>query len=369
LRTDCPSSLSRKSLHFVKQLSAAVSLSKIFVQQSRGWIFGEMVATVLSIGALDFATGYQIRVLPFYSVPIFVSAWFCEKSHAFLVAALAGSVWFYANWLTGDPELHLHNWIRVWEAFRHVAFFMVVAWTGSALRAKSDIASARIALLEHSHRLEREIVNISEAEQRRIGQDLHDGICQNLAALSCAATSLRNDLRELRLSAESKMADELANRLRDAVVQTRELAHELVPAHVAEVGLVSALESLTQSVTQLQGINCTFQARNGVSNCDEQTATHLYRVAQEAINNATRHGKASQIDVSLQATDHLMTLQVLDDGVGISESKSNGMGLAIMRARARLNGGELQIEQPESGGTKICCSVRIDQQGTELADA
>ncbi|HEY5446722.1 MAG TPA: ATP-binding protein, partial [Pyrinomonadaceae bacterium] len=93
------------------------------------------------------------------------------------------------------------------------------------------------------------------------------------------------------------------------------------------------------------------------------------RVAQEAINNATRHGKASQIDVSLQATDHLMTLQVLDDGVGISESKSNGMGLAIMRARARLNGGELQIEQPESGGTKICCSVRIDQQGTELADA
>ena len=188
-----------------------------------------MVATVLSIGALDFATGYQIRVLPFYSVPIFVSAWFCEKSHAFLVAALAGSVWFYANWLTGDPELHLHNWIRVWEAFRHVAFFMVVAWTGSALRAKSDIASARIALLEHSHRLEREIVNISEAEQRRIGQDLHDGICQNLAALSCAATSLRNDLRELRLSAESKMADELANRLRDAVVQTRELAHELVP--------------------------------------------------------------------------------------------------------------------------------------------
>lgn len=344
-------------------------MSKIFVQQSRGWIFWEMIATVLFIGALDFATGYQIRVLPFYSVPIFVAAWFCEKRRGFLVAAVSAIVWWYANWLTGDPELHFNSWIRVWEAFRHAAFFLVVAWTGSALRAKSDIAFARIALLEHSQRLEREIVNISEAEQRRIGQDLHDGICQNLAALSCAATSLRNDLRELHLSAESKLADDLANRLRDAVVQTRELAHELVPAHVAEVGLTSALESLTQSVTQLQGISCTFQAPDSMSDCDEHTATHLYRVAQEAINNATKHGKASRIDVSLQATDHLMTLQVLDDGVGISESKSNGMGLAIMRARARLNGGELQIEQPESGGTKICCSVRINQPETEIAAA
>ena len=326
-----------------------------------------MIATVLSIGALDFATGYQIRVLPFYSAPIFVAAWFCGKKRGFVVATLAGAVWWYANWLTGDPDLHIHSWIRVWEAFRHVTFFVVVAWIGSALRAKSDIASARIALLEHSQRLEHEIVNISDAEQRRIGQDLHDGLCQNLAALSCAATSLRNDLRDLQLSTESNLAGDLANRLRDAVVQTRELAHELVPAHVAEVGLVVALESLTQSVTQLQGVNCTFQARNSVPDCDDHTATHLYRVAQEAINNATRHGKASHIDVSLHATDHRMTLQVLDDGVGISESKSNGMGLAIMRYRARLNGGELQIEQPESGGTKVCCTVRINDQETEGA--
>lgn len=328
-----------------------------------------MIASVLFIGALDFATGYQIRVVSFYSAPIFVAAWFCGKKRGFLVAALSGPVWWYANWLTGDPDLHIHSWIRVWEAFRHAAFFLVVAWTGGALRAKSDIASARIALLEHSQRLEHEIVNISDGEQRRIGQDLHDGICQNLAALSCAATSLRNDLRDLHLSVESKLADDLANRLRDAVVQTRELAHELVPAHVAEVGLVVALESLTQSVAQLQGVNCTFQAQNSGPDCDEHTATHLYRVAQEAINNATKHGKASHIDVSLQTRDHLLTLEVLDNGVGISGSKSNGMGLAIMRYRARLNGGELQIEQPKSGGTKICCSVRTNHQGTEIAVA
>ncbi len=282
---------------------------------------------------------------------------------------LSGAVWWYANWLTGDPDLHIPSWIHVWEAFRHITFFLVVAWTGGALRAKSDIALARIALLEHSQRLEHEIVNISDAEQRRIGQDLHDGLCQNLAALSCAATSLRNDLRDLQLSAEANLAGDLANRLRDAVVQTRELAHELVPAHVAEVGLVLALESLTQSVTQLQGVSCTFEVPNSMPDCDDHTATHLYRVAQEAINNATRHGRASHIEVSLQASDHLMTLQVLDNGIGIPESKSNGIGLAIMRYRARLNGGELRIEQPEAGGTMVCCTARIGDQVTESAAA
>ena len=337
-----------------------MSLPKVFAQQRRAWILVEMIACSLVIGALDLISGNEIRLLPFYAVPIFVAAWFCGKKSGLLVAAFSGVIWWCANWFAGDPELH--SWIWEWETFRHVGFFLVVAWTGAALRAKNDIAAARIALLEHSQRLEREIVNISDAEQRRIGQDLHDGLCQYLAALSCAATSLRDDLRGLQLRAESSMAGELANRLRDAVVQTRDLARGLVPAHVGEVGLVVALESLAQSVTRLQGVICTFRFHGRAASYDEATATHLYRIAQEAINNATRHGKANNIAISLDATGDLLNLRVLDDGVGISESKSNGMGLAIMGYRARLNGGELRIEQPESGGTLVSCTARTNQQ-------
>ena len=101
------------------------------------------------------------------------------------------------NRFTGDPDLQ--GWIGVWEVTRHVGFILIVAVVGAALRAKSDIATERIALLEHSQRLEREIVNISEAEQRRIGQDLHDGLCQYLAGLTCSASSLRDDLQKLHL--------------------------------------------------------------------------------------------------------------------------------------------------------------------------
>ena len=144
-------------------------------------------------------TSYRIRLLPFYAVPIFVLTWFCGRKWGIAAALLSAVVWWSVNWSTGDP--HLHSAIAAWEVPRHVGFFLIVAVVGAALRTKSDMAAQRIALLEHSQRLEREIVNISEAEQRRIGQDLHDGLCQYLARLTCSATSLRDDLQELMLQA------------------------------------------------------------------------------------------------------------------------------------------------------------------------
>src|SRR5437870_2744733 len=141
-----------------------MSLSKVFAQQPRAWILAEMTASSVIIGVLDFISGYEFRLLPFYAGPIFVAAWFCGRRPGLLVAAVSGVIWWCANWFTGAPELH--SWIWEWETFRHIGFFLVVAWAGAALRAKSDSAAARIALLEHSQRLEHEIVNITDAEQR-----------------------------------------------------------------------------------------------------------------------------------------------------------------------------------------------------------
>lgn len=344
-----------------------MNLSKRFAQQPRPWIIAEMAAAVAIIGVLDFVTGYQFRLLPFYAGPIFVIAWFFGRKFGIATALVSGWIWWCANWYNGDPDLH--SWVQAWEIFRHVGFFLVVAWTGAALRTKSDIAAARIELLEHSQRLEREIVNISEGEQRRIGQDLHDGICQYLAALTCAAASLRDDLGKRQLPEETAAAAELASLLQDAVVQTRDLSRGLVPAHVGQVGLVLALESLAQSVSRLQGIVCTFSVQGPAPDCDEHVAMHLYRIAQEAINNATKHGKARNIAVSLESTANLLSLRVSDDGEGISEPCPAGTGLAIMRYRARLNGGELRIERPAAGGTIISCTAKTKPNEREIAAA
>jgi signal transduction histidine kinase len=343
-----------------------MGFSKRFGQQSRAQIFVETILALAVIGVLDFITSYRFRLLPFYAGPIFVAAWFCGKKSGVLIALLSALVWWCANYFGGDPDLR--TWIWMWEMSRHLGSFLVVAWIASVLRSKSDIAAARIELLEHSQRLEHEIVNIAESEQRRIGQDLHDGLCQYLAALNCSATSLRDDLKKLNLLAEATTAAELAKHLQQAVVQTRDLSRELVPAHISQSGGVGvALESLAQSVSRLHGISCSFRREGPWANCSEQTAMHLYRIAQEAINNATKHGKARKIDVSLAVTDGALRLRISDDGVGISEARSNGMGLAIMRYRARLNGGELKIERSENGGTTISCSARINPQTNEIA--
>jgi signal transduction histidine kinase len=342
-----------------------MSFSKSFARQPRPWMIAEMVASLLVIAVLDSITSYQIRLLPFYAVPVFVLAWFCGKKWGIAAGLLSALLWWCANRFSGDPDLY--GWIGVWEVSQHVGFFLIVALVGSALRSNSDIAVHRIALLEHSQRLEREIVNISEAEQRRIGQDLHDGLCQYLAGLTCAASSLRDDLQELRLHGDANAADELVKLLEDAVVQTRDLARKLVPAHVSRLGLVLALESLAQSVTRLHGVNCRVRCHASSANWDEHTAMHLYRIAQEAINNATRHGKPRNIFLFLNAAGRSIRLRVVDDGAGISESNSDGMGLDIMRYRARLIGGQLTVKRRNSRGTILTCTARTDSQPSEFA--
>ena len=150
-------------------------------------------------------------------------------------------------------------------------------------------------------------------------------------------------LEKLQVRAEANTANELVKLLQDAVVQTRDLAYEFVPAQVNRLGLVLALESLAQSTGRLHGVTCSFQFHGGSPNWDDQAAMHLYRIAQEAINNATRHGKPRNILVFLEAADHSISLRVLDDGVGVSESCSEGVGLRIMRYRARSIGGEVTL--------------------------
>jgi signal transduction histidine kinase len=344
-----------------------MSFARTFARQPRGWIIAEMVASLLVIALLDFITGYKIRLLPFYAGPIFILAWFCGKKWGLAAAFFSGVIWWCANWFTGDPDLH--SSIEAWEMFRHLGFFVIVALVGSALRAKSDIAEERIALLEHSERLEGQIVNISDSEQQRIGQDLHDGLCQYLAGLTCCASSLREDLEELNREAEAARAGELAKLLQDAVVQTRDLARRLVPAHIDRLGLALALEFLADSVTRHHGVICTFALHGEAAGCDQHTAIHLYRIAQEAINNATRHGQAKNIAISLKATDHSLCLRVSDDGGGISETGSEGIGLTIMRYRARLVGGELTIGQRNGSGTVISCTAGTNSHEHETATA
>jgi signal transduction histidine kinase len=357
---------------FSKGSSLRMNLADTFERQSRTVIVFEMVLLVLIVGAVDYVTGYQVSFFMFYGPPIFFTAWFCDKKNAFLVALLSGITWWWADFAAGHP--YLTNWHEGWEVVMRVGFFIFIAIGSSALRARRDIAEARIALLEHSRRLEKEIITISERERERIGQDLHDGLCQCLAAIGCAAAALESDLERLQLSDKARQAGEVRGLLADAVMQTRNLARGLVPVETTANGLASALEELALSITRLARIDCRFEQPDEVNITEETTATHLFRIAQEAINNAIKHANARSIIVSLRARADAITLDIRDDGVGIDKSAGNsrGMGLKILQYRAHCLGGNVRVGPLPEGGTWVACTIpregAVDRHETPLAE-
>lgn len=210
-------------------------------------------------------------------------------------------------------------------------------------------------------RLEKEILEISDAEQRRIGQGLHDGLCQHLAGIQLMGEVLAKNLKK-KSRAESAQAAKITEHVRDAISQTRMLARGLSPVSLETNGLMSALQELTAAVGRLFSVECRFQCGEPVLVRDNAAATHLYRIAQEAINNAIRHGKAKTVVVTLTRQKDEACLIVTDNGIGFAgESEDDsGMGLRIMKYRASMVGASLEIRSGNGDGTRVACAFKIN---------
>lgn len=214
-------------------------------------------------------------------------------------------------------------------------------------------------------KLEREILEISERERRRIAEDLHDGLGQLLVGTAFLGSTLRQDLAAKSLP-EVRQADRLLQVLEEAVEHTRSLARGLYPVQPLPNGLTTALKALASQTNSLFRIRCRLTCRKPVLIKDNTVATHLYRVAQEAVTNSIKHGKASRIEISLTRTAGRIALAVNDNGTGMPERPSGkpGMGLRIMHHRARSIGGFLTIEKAPGGGTTIRCTAHESPNGS-----
>ena len=210
---------------------------------------------------------------------------------------------------------------------------------------------------EHK-RLEREIIEASSREQQRIGQDLHDGLGQHLTAITFLTKVLERKL-DAKAPEEAKEAAEIGRLVLQALAQTRNLARGLFPAELERSGLIAAVRELAGSVERTCSIRCTVYAGDAVTVHDNVLATHVFRIAQEAINNSVKHGKAKKIEVTLGQSGEKLELTVTDDGTGFSpEAKMDGLGMRIMHYRARRIGGTLEVTTTEQGGTRVKCLFR-----------
>ncbi|HVW37116.1 MAG TPA: CHASE3 domain-containing protein [Pirellulales bacterium] len=223
-----------------------------------------------------------------------------------------------------------------------------------ASRISRDITQQRL--------LQREVLEIAAREQQRIGQDLHDGAGQELTGLAMLAAQLSEDLSGLRLT-QAAAAAKIVRGLEEALDHVRALAKGLVPVEVDAEGLMAALAELAARADELGGVRCEFRCDKPVSISDNQTATQLYRLAQEAVTNALKHARAREIAIDLKAEHNIVTLSVADDGQGLPEpmAPTAGSGLRIMRYRAELIGAEFRLAPNRPHGTVVVCTLAQQQ--------
>jgi signal transduction histidine kinase len=211
--------------------------------------------------------------------------------------------------------------------------------------------------LTERKQLEHEVVEVASLEQRRIGQDLHDSVAQELTALNLLARDLAETL-QTEPAKTPQLVERLGQGLQRSQQELRAILRGLLPVAVDSGGLMAALADLALRTQQEGKATCTFDCPKPVSVADNVTATHLYLIAQEAVHNAVKHGRPQNIRVSLESNQHLI-LRVQDDGTGMPAGPDTtaGLGLHIMRNRAKIVGAKLTIEPVEPTGTVVTCAL------------
>ncbi len=210
--------------------------------------------------------------------------------------------------------------------------------------------------------LERAVLQAVNREQYRIGNDLHDGLGQELTGVALMLRGLAG-----RLAVEYPPIlpeiEGITRLVNNAIESTRALARGLSPVNLERGGLKDALEGLSMHATELYGVPTVFSHRAGSQReLNAELANHLYRIAQEAVRNAVRHGKARSIRLHLSAARAKVRLSITDDGVGMPPDALDapGMGLKIMCYRARILGGDVSFEDVQPGGTRVVCECPLE---------
>ena len=236
--------------------------------------------------------------------------------------------------------------------------------------AAYDITARKLAERERQG-LEREIIEIANREQQRIGSDLHDGLGQDLTGIALMLRGIGAQLRK-EGSAACLDIEDVISLVNSAIESTRALARGLSPVSAEHDGLAAALQALAARATERYGIPVSFESRaEQPLPLDETSATHLYRIAQEALTNAMRHSLASEVAILLSASGGTLQLEITDDGRGFAEAArdgSDGLGLKIMRYRAQILGGELTFERAGRGGTTVRCTCSLGPAPASAAD-
>jgi signal transduction histidine kinase len=323
------------------------------------------IAIVAAVGLVDYLTGYETFFFIFYLFAVFLAVWFVSVSFGVLISALSVTAWASTNIAAG--EHYSSYFVPIWNAAIMFVFYLVVVGLLARLRnfqkeLEERVCQRTAALtkeIQERTRLQKELLETTEREQLRIGHDLHDGLGQHLTGTALASQVLNQKLADKSLP-EMAEANRVVELVEEAIELTRSLSRGLHPIEMQPGRLADNFQELATSASDRLKVSCHFECHPAMPLYDVNVATQLYRIAQEAITNAVRHGKARHINICLDSADNEIILTVTDDGIGLPETARNGdgMGLRIMAYRADMIGATFHIERLSSlNGTRVTCAL------------
>jgi signal transduction histidine kinase len=334
--------------------------------RSRAVAVAIIVALALLLGWIDYVTGVFVSLRPFYYTPIALAlAWFGWRA-ATVTSFACVAIWLASDFLAGSPGTL--GFPGLWNTAIALVTFLFVVWTLEVLlslhremerRIEARTASLQKALAEQEQ-LRRELIEIAARERNAVGRELHDGLCQHLAATALATQLLADRLTNQGLPGADN-ARQIVGLMQEGITQSRRLAGGLLLDALEPARLPEELRELAGAVAQQNAMTCRFNTADGVAAPDAATAAQLLRIAQEAVRNAVKHAKADSIAISLNSGERELRLEVADDGAGLPppEQREGGMGLAIMAHRAAAIGGRLVVENLAPHGTRVSCDVPL----------
>lgn len=321
---------------------------------------------ILSIGGIGYATGPLLSTSLLYLIPLLVITRVAGLRAGIFSALLAGALWLGTDLLAMID--YTHPVTPYWNALMRIGTFLIavslVAATRSLNAHLEERVNERTAALEakiaETQQLEKTILEIGDRERAAIGQDLHDGLCQQLVGAAFSANLLREKLTADPTSCTGD-AEQIADLIDDSITQARNLSRGLYPVRLETEGLEMAVRELASNLAQRFGIPCHVQCPVPLPLLGESIGIHLYRIIQEAVTNAAKHSKARQIVIHLELEENALHVSVTDDGTGIKHAGLNplGMGLNIMEYRARMIGADFEIKDNSSSGTRVSCVAKL----------
>jgi signal transduction histidine kinase len=324
-------------------------------------LIGFTFVIVACVAAIDFLTGYEISCTVFYLVAVGLATWYVGAFFGSVVSIVSAVLTTTISLLSGQH--YSNRFAPIWNAAIVLSFYFIVVWLLSRLRQTHQTLEQRVkertaslsSELTERRRLENEILAIGEREQRRIGLDIHDSLCQHLTGTALAEQFLVEKLAA-RDAPEVSDANRVVGLIEDAISMAHGIASGLFPLEGDGEGLPAALAELAAHFSSRFKVACRFYLAEPLHIQDTVVANHLYRIAQEAVNNAIRHGRASKIDIRLGKDGSGLALVIADDGSGIPANKpiQQGMGLRNMKYRASIIGGSLTLGGGDSGAMVTC---------------